>query len=121
MSSSLEKDLGALFAKRSIVAGAIATGVATLLGDARSLDGLLGNILVIGLPTLAGADIANMVTPAKESNADTMIRFAVAGAGAAAILMAAQVIPMELSMEMVSTVALAGLGCVAGDMIMKSL
>jgi hypothetical protein len=101
MSESIGKELGKIFAKKSLVAAGLALGVGTLLEGSLSVDGVMDNILPVFMPALLGADVANALEPAvpgeKLASTVTILRAAVAGAASAGVLMAVGAIPSGIS------------------------
>ena len=123
MSESIGKELGKIFAVKSIIAAGLAVVAGSALEGQLSFDGVLANVLPVGGPCLLGADVANALEPQvpgeKLTSTTTILRAVVAGGMASVVLMAVGALPSGISREGMVIFGLSAVGVTVADQFYK--
>lgn len=122
---TLGKYLGKVFSMRSLAAGAMAAGATTILGgEGFSLSSFGEQVLLVGLPTVAATDVANLVEPytggEKITATSSLVRMATAGAVADGILMFTGQLESGFSLEGLTVFAISAAAVTLADRLVPA-
>lgn len=117
--------MGKLLPTQSLIAGGIATAVGVFMtGAGVSLESVAEAALAVGLPTVAGSDVAHLVAGPidqfSSATANEAVNAAVAGATATGLLMGIGRMPSGLSGEALTVFLVAGVSTYAAQVLVAN-